>query len=150
MIVMGFFIVNVAFPSIQADLHASGSAIEWVVAGYGLTYASFQITAGRIGDHIGRRRLLAIGLLLFVLSSVACGVAPGPAPLVTARLVQGLAAAMISSSALSNLGAIYTGQDRVRAISVYGMTPGLAAAGAAIAAGAGSAVRWWCHGPSCR
>jgi hypothetical protein len=64
--------------------------------------------------------------------------------------VQGLAAAMISPSALSILGVIYTGQDRVRAISVYGMTLGLAAAGAAIGAGAGSAVRWWCHGPSCR
>src|SRR3984885_5117676 len=135
MIVMGFFIVNVAFPSIQADLHASGSAIEWVVAGYGLTYASFLIAAGRIGDHIGRRRLLAIGLLLFVLSSVACGVAPGPASLVAARLVQGLAAAMISPSVLSILGVIYTGQDRVRAISVYGMTLGLAAVGGQLIGG---------------
>lgn len=135
MIVMDFFIVNVAFPSIQADLHASGSAIEWVVAGYGLTYASFLITAGRIGDHIGRRRLLAIGLLLFVLSSVACGVAPGPASLVAARLVQGLAAAMISPSVLSILGVIYTGQDRVRAISVYGMALGLAAAGGQLIGG---------------
>jgi EmrB/QacA subfamily drug resistance transporter len=135
MIVTDFFIVNVAFPSIQADLHASGSAIEWVVAGYGLTYASFQITAGRIGDHIGRRRLLAIGLLLFVLSSVACGVAPGPASLVAARLVQGLAAAMISPSALSILGVIYTGQDRVQAISIYGMTLGLAAAGGQLMGG---------------
>jgi len=134
MIVMDFFVVNVAFPSIQADLHASGSAIEWVVAGYGLTYASFLITAGRIGDHIGRR-LLAIGLLLFVLSSVACGVAPGPASLVAARLVQGLAAAMISPSVLSILGVIYTGQDRVRAISVYGMALGLAAAGGQLIGG---------------
>lgn len=135
MIVMDFFVVNVAFPSIQADLHASGSAIEWVVAGYGLTYASFLITAGRIGDHIGRRRLLAIGLLLFVLSSVACGVAPGPASLVAARLVQGLAAAMISPSVLSILGVIYTGQDHVRAISVYGMALGLAAAGGQLIGG---------------
>ena len=78
-------------------------------AGYGLTYASFLIKAGRIGDHIGRRRLLAIGLLLFVLSSVACGGPPAPASPVAARLVQGLATAMISPSARSILGVICTG-----------------------------------------
>src|SRR5450759_2106210 len=79
MIVMDFFIVNVAFPSMQTSLHASASAIEWVVAGYGLTFASFLIISGRLGDHLGRRLLFTLGLTLFVLSSIACACAPDSA-----------------------------------------------------------------------
>src|SRR5262249_14602193 len=67
MVVLDFFIVNVALPSIQHSLHASGSAIEWVVAGYSLTSAVFLITASRLGDHVGRRRAFSLGLGLFTL-----------------------------------------------------------------------------------
>jgi len=88
--------VNVALPSMQADLRASTGAIEWVIAGYGLTFATCLITAGRIGDRIGRRRAFTIGLTLFTIASVACGLAPDPGLLIAARLVQGLAAALIS------------------------------------------------------
>lgn len=136
MVVMDFFIVNVAFSSIQTHLHASASAIEWVVAGYGLTYACLLITAGRIGDHVGRRRILIIGLVLFVVTSAACGFAPGASVLIAARVAQGAAAAMISPSVLAILGVIYAGRDRVRAISVYGMTIGLAAVGGQLVGGA--------------
>lgn len=135
MIVLDAFIVNVAFPSIQRNLHASASDIEWVVAGYGLTFASFLITAGRIGDHVGRRRFFRTGVLLFVLSSVACGLASSSAILIGARLVQGTAAAIISPSVLAIIGVLYTGADRVRAISVYGMTLGLAAVGGQLIGG---------------
>src|SRR5262249_59428699 len=69
MVVLDFFIVNVAMPSIQASLHASSGAIEWVVAGYGLTSAVLLITAGRLGDRPGRRRMFSIGLGLFTLPS---------------------------------------------------------------------------------
>ena len=62
MIVLDFFIVNVALPSMETSLHAGSSVVEWVVAGYGLTFSTFLIAAGRIGDRIGRRRLLSIGL----------------------------------------------------------------------------------------
>src|SRR4051795_11772435 len=65
MVVLDFFIVNVALPSMQADLHASSGAIEWVVAGYGLPSAVFLITSGRLGDHAGRRRVFSAGLALF-------------------------------------------------------------------------------------
>src|SRR5919202_5200901 len=78
MIVLDFFIVNVALPSMQADLQASTSAIEWVVAGYGLTFATCLITAGRLGDQLGRRRVFTLGLALFTLTSLACGLAPNP------------------------------------------------------------------------
>src|SRR6476661_6430396 len=78
MIVLDFFIVNVALPAMQARLGATASAIEWVVAGYGLAFASCLITAGRIGDQIGRRRTFALGLALFTIASAACGLAPDP------------------------------------------------------------------------
>jgi EmrB/QacA subfamily drug resistance transporter len=127
-IVMDFFIVNVAFPSMQRSLHAGPSAVEWVVAGYGLTFASLLIASGRLGDRFGRRRLFAMGLGLFVVASTACAFAPDATVLVVARLVQGSGAAMISSNVLSIIGVIYTGFDRVRAISIYGITLGIAAA----------------------
>src|SRR3954453_21068556 len=81
---------HVAMPAMQSDLHAGTGAIEWVVAGYGLTFATFLITAGRLGDQLGRRRMFSLGLALFTLASAACGLAPSPAMLVVARLVQGL------------------------------------------------------------
>jgi EmrB/QacA subfamily drug resistance transporter len=128
MIVLDFFIVNVALPSIQSGLHASESAIEWVVAGYGLTLAVFLIAAGRIGDRIGRRRTFVIGLATFVAASALCGFAPNEGVLVGARLAQGVGAALISPNILSLLGVVYPGERRVRAITVYGLVMGLAAA----------------------
>jgi EmrB/QacA subfamily drug resistance transporter len=128
MIVLDFFIVNVALPSIQTGLHASQSAIEWVVAGYGLTFAIFLIAAGRIGDRIGRRRTFVIGLSTFVAASALCGFAPHEGMLVAARLAQGVGAALISPNILSLLGVVYPGERRVRAITIYGLVMGLAAA----------------------
>ena len=101
MVVLDFFIVNVAMPAMQADLHAGTGALEWVVAGYGLTFATLLITAGRLGDQFGRRRLFSVGLALFTLASAACGLAWSPAALVAARLVQGVAAALLSPQVLS-------------------------------------------------
>ena len=127
MVVLDFFIVNVALPSMQARLHASDGAIEWVVAGYSLTSAVLLIGAGRLGDRHGRRRMFALGLALFTLSSAACGVAASPGMLVGARLVQGGAAALLMPNVLSLIGVLYTGVDRARALAAYGMTMGLAA-----------------------
>jgi EmrB/QacA subfamily drug resistance transporter len=135
MVVLDFFIVNVAMPAMQSDLHAGTGAIEWVVAGYGLTFATFLITAGRLGDQLGRRRMFSLGLGLFTLASAACGVASSPTVLVVARLVQGMAAALLSPQVLSIIGVVYTGQDRVRAISIYGIVLGLAAVGGQLIGG---------------
>jgi EmrB/QacA subfamily drug resistance transporter len=135
MVVLDFFIVNVAMPSMQASLHASDSAIEWVVAGYGLTSAVFLITGGRLGDRIGRRRAFSLGLALFTASSAACGVASGPLMLVAARLVQGVAGALMMPNVMAIIGVGYTGPDRVRALSVYGMVMGLAAVGGQLLGG---------------
>lgn len=127
MVVLDFFIVNVALPSIQTGLHASTGSLEWVVSGYGLTSAVFLITAGRLGDRHGRRRVFSIGLSLFTLSSAACGVASTPALLVAGRLAQGAAAALLMPNVLSIIGVRYDGVDRAKALAAYGMTMGLAA-----------------------
>ncbi len=128
MIVLDFFIVNVALPSIHVRLHASAGATEWVVAGYGLTFAVFLVTAGRLGDRYGRRRIFCAGMLLFVIASAACGMAPTAGVLVVARLAQGLGGALISPTVLAIIGVTYPGEARVRPITIYGTVMGLAAA----------------------
>lgn len=135
MIVLDFFIVNVALPSIQVQLHASPGATEWIVAGYGLTFAVPLITAGRLGDKFGRRRIFALGLALFVLASAGCGLAGSIGLLVAARLLQGVGGALISPSVLSIIGVAFPGGARVRAITIYGMVMGLAAAGGQLLGG---------------
>jgi EmrB/QacA subfamily drug resistance transporter len=125
--VLDFFIVNVALPRIQRSLAAGPAAIEWVVAGYGLTSAAFLVTGGRLGDHYGRRRVFCAGLCGFTVASALCAVAPDAGFLIAARLVQGVAAAIMAPNVLSILGTTYTGQARVKAISVYGMVMGVAA-----------------------
>jgi EmrB/QacA subfamily drug resistance transporter len=133
--VLDFFVVNVALPDIQRSLGASPAAIEWVVAGYGLTAAAFLVVGGRLGDHFGRRRVFCAGIALFTLTSALCALAPGSAFLVAARLAQGVAAAIMAPNVLSILGTTYTGKDRVRAISVYGMVMGVAAVGGQLLGG---------------
>lgn len=136
MVVLDFFIVNVALPSMQARLHASDGAIEWVVAGYSLTSAVLLISAGRLGDRYGRRRIFTLGLALFTLSSAACGLAASPGMLVGARLIQGGAAALLMPNVLSLIGVLYGGVDRARALAAYGMTMGLAAVSGQLIGGA--------------
>jgi EmrB/QacA subfamily drug resistance transporter len=127
MFVLDFFIVNVALPSIQQGLGAGEGAIEWVVAGYTISTAVLLVTGGRLGDQFGRRRLFSIGMAIFVATSAACALAPDPAALVAARVVQGVGAALMAPNILSILGVVYTGPARIRAISIYGMVMGLAA-----------------------
>jgi EmrB/QacA subfamily drug resistance transporter len=128
MVVLDFFIVNVALPSMQRDLHAGTGAIEWVVAGFALTSAVFLITAARLGDRIGRRRTFSIGLGVFTLASAACGAAASPTVLVAARLAQGVGAALVMPSVLSIINVTYSGEDLPRALGIYGLVMGLAAA----------------------
>jgi len=136
MVVLDFFIVNVALPSIATDLGAGESSLEWVVAGYGLTFAAFLITAGRLGDDLGRRRVYAIGLALFTVASAACGLAPSPTTLVLARVAQGVAGAVVMPQVLAIVGVTYRGPDYVRAMSLYGLALGLAAVGGQVIGGA--------------
>jgi MFS family permease len=136
MVVLDFFIVNVALPSIATELHAGESSLEWVVAGYGLTFAAFLITAGRLGDELGRRKVYMLGLALFTVASAACGLAPSPETLVFARIVQGVAGAVVMPQVLSIIGVAYKDGDYVRALSYYGVALGLAAVGGQVIGGA--------------
>ncbi|GAA2724861.1 MFS transporter [Actinocorallia aurantiaca] len=125
--ILDFFIVNVAVPPIRSDLHASASAIQWTVAGYGLAYGSCLILGGRLGDVFGRRRMFALGLALFTLASAVCGLSPDAATLVAARVAQGAAAALLAPQVLAILRTAYSGPAQVRAVNLYALTMGLAA-----------------------
>jgi EmrB/QacA subfamily drug resistance transporter len=127
MTALDVFIVNVAIPSMQRNLHASDSAVQWVVAGFGLAVAVGVITGGRLGDMYGRRRLFSIGLVLFTLASLACGLAPTAATLIAARVAQGLAGALMTPQVLAILGTVFTGKALTTAFTAYGLTMGLAA-----------------------
>ncbi len=135
MVVLDFFIVNVAIPSIQHDLHASTGALQLVVIGYGLANAAMLITGGRLGDMHGRRRLFSIGVALFTIASAACGLAPNAGTLVAARIAQGIAGALLQPQVLAMLGLLYTGSQRARAFAAYGLALGLAAASGQVIGG---------------
>lgn len=124
---LDFFIVNVALPDTQRDLHAGASAVQFIVAGYGLALAAGLITAGRLGDLYGRRRMYMLGLGLFTVASAACGLAPSAGFLVFARVVQGAAAALLMPQILGIINTIYTGAQRAKAFTAYGMTIGFGA-----------------------
>jgi EmrB/QacA subfamily drug resistance transporter len=123
---LDFFIVNVALPAIHTDLHAGTAAVSLVVAGYGLTFAAGMITGGRLGDLYGRRRLFAVGLALFTVTSAACGIAPTAGALVAARLLQGAAGALLTPQVLAILGTTYDGPRRGTAFAAYGFAMGIA------------------------
>ncbi|MEV6835453.1 MFS transporter [Streptomyces sp. NPDC051133] len=120
-----FFIVNVALPTIGADLHAGEAVLELVVAGYGVAYAVLLVLGGRLGDLFGRRRLFLGGMAAFGLTSLACGLAPGAWSLVAARIAQGASAAAMLPQVLATIQAATSGGRRARAMSLYGATAGL-------------------------
>jgi MFS family permease len=128
LVVLDFFIVNVALPSIQRDLHAGDSALEWLVAGYGLTFGGLLMAVGPVSQRWGRRRMYVGGVLVFVLASALCGIAPDVLTLNGARLLQGVGAAMLAPMVLALIGDLYDGPQRVRAMSAYATVMGLAAA----------------------
>ncbi|MFD7450204.1 DHA2 family efflux MFS transporter permease subunit [Kitasatospora sp. NPDC059827] len=121
------FVVNVAVPSVQADLGAGPAVVQWVMAGFGLALAVGLVTAGRLGDRYGRRRVFALGLALFTLASAGCGLAPTAAALVGARVAQGLAAALMGPQVLAILRTAFSGAAQARAFARYGLTMGVGA-----------------------
>ncbi|MFB7636409.1 MFS transporter [Streptomyces sp. NPDC056149] len=123
-----FFIVNVALPTIDRDLHADPATLEMIVAGYGVAYATLLVLGGRLGDMVGRRRLFLWGLAAFGLTSLACGLAPDAGTLVAARVAQGAAAALLLPQVLATIQAATTGSRRARAVSLYGGTAGVSSA----------------------
>ncbi|WP_036725433.1 MFS transporter [Patulibacter minatonensis] len=126
-VTLDFFIVNVALPSMQADLTAGSGALTVWVAGYAIALGAFLVLGARLGDRLGRRRMFLWGLATFTLASAACGAAPDPTTLSVARIAQGLGAALLTPQVLGTLTATTEGEARVRVLTIYGLTAGLAA-----------------------
>ncbi|HZY77819.1 MAG TPA: MFS transporter [Jatrophihabitantaceae bacterium] len=123
---LDFFIVNVALDSIGAQLHAGAGTVQLIVAGYALSFAVGMISGGRLGDLYGRRRMFSIGLALFTLMSLTCGLAPNAEVLVTARILQGAAGALLTPQVLAILSSVYPGRWLPRAFAGYGFAMGIA------------------------
>jgi EmrB/QacA subfamily drug resistance transporter len=133
---LDFSIVNVALPTIEADLHMAAAELQWVVTGYAMTFGSLLLTGGRLADLLGRRRLLAIGLIAFGVASLACGLAQWPVMLIASRLVQGAAGALVSPAALSLLTTTNSeGQARTRALAIWQATTAAGATAGIVAGG---------------
>ncbi|MFL5972693.1 MAG: MFS transporter, partial [Gaiellaceae bacterium] len=129
MIVLDVTIVGVALPSIREDLGFSETSLAWVVNAYLLTFGGFLLLGGRLGDLFGHQRLFLIGIALFTLASLGCGLATSQEALVVARAVQGLGGAVVSAVALSLIVMLFTEpSERAKAMGVFGF----------VAAGGGS------------
>ncbi len=124
--VFNFFVVTVALGSLENELHASASVLELVVAAFGVAYASTVVLGGRLGDNLGRRRVLRIGLVWFGAASVWCALAPSAGLLVAARIAQGLGAALVAPQVLSTIQARTEGAARARAMAWFGAMAGIA------------------------
>jgi EmrB/QacA subfamily drug resistance transporter len=120
MMVLDATIVNVALPSMQRDLGFSQANLAWVVDAYMIAFGSFLLLAGRLGDLLGRKRMFLIGLVMFTLASVACGLADGQGTLIAARFLQGLGGAVASAAVLALLVTEFPRpHERAIAMSVY-------------------------------
>jgi EmrB/QacA subfamily drug resistance transporter len=119
MIMLDNTVVNVALPSMRRSLHMSLSELEWVVAGYALTFAAFMLIGGKLADFLGRRLIFMIGLGVFTGASLACGLAPNGGFLIGARIVQGLGGALMNPATLSIIAATFAPRERGRAIGIW-------------------------------
>ena len=136
MVVLDSTIVMTALPRIQHALAFSGSGLQWVVSGYAITFGGLMLLGGRAGDLLGRRRVLAAGLVLFSAASLAGGLAQSPGMLLAMRAVQGAGGAMIAPAALALITTTFPeGQPRNRAMGVYAAMSGSGAAIGLVAGG---------------
>jgi EmrB/QacA subfamily drug resistance transporter len=119
MIMLDNTIVNVALPSIERDLGMSISQLEWVVTAYALSFAALMLTGGKLGDYYGRRLIFIVGLAIFTLSSLACGLAPNSGFLIGMRAVQGAGSALMNPATLSIITATFEPRERGRAIGIW-------------------------------
>ncbi len=145
MLLLDITVVNVALPDIQQSLHSTFSDLQWVVDAYSLTLAAFLLTAGVIGDIYGRREVFAVGLGIFSIASLVCGLSTTPLMLNLARAVQGVGGAVMFATSLALIANAFVGRDRGTAFGIYGAVIGGAVAvgpliGGAITSGIG--WRW--------
>src|SRR5262245_22590802 len=129
-------IVNVALPTLVRDLNASTTELEWIVDAYNLVFAALVLAAGNLGDRLGRKGVLLIGLGVFGVATIAGGLGNSPGELIAARAVMGLGAALIFPATLSLLTNVFTERrERARAIGLWGATTGVGIATGPIVGG---------------
>jgi EmrB/QacA subfamily drug resistance transporter len=135
MLLLDITIVTVAQPAIQAGLHASFSDVQWTLDAYALTLASLLLTSGVLADRYGRKRLFAIGLTIFTLGSLLCGLAQNPLMIILSRCGQGIGGAIVFATSLALLGHSFRGQDRGTAFGIWGAITGIAVAAGPVLGG---------------
>jgi len=128
MLLLDVTIVVVAQPAIQGGLHASFSDVQWTLDAYALTLASLLLTSGALADRYGRKRLFAIGLTIFTLGSLLCGLAADPLMLILSRCGQGIGGAIMFATSLALLGNSFRGKDRGTAFGIWGAVTGISTA----------------------
>lgn len=143
LIIMDSTIVSVAVPAVVADLGLSSTQIQWIQEIYTLVFASLLLVWGRVADRVGRRKMLLIGLLIFLVSSALCAMAPTGTMLVLARAVQGVGGSMILPTTLSLVNANFRGKERTIAFAIWGSTiGGMAAVGPMLGGWLTTAYSW--------
>src|SRR5690242_8856909 len=136
MTVLDVSIVNVALPSIGESLHFSDTGLQWVITAYAITFGGFLLLGGRAGDILGRKRMFLVGVTIFTIASLVCGLAGSTGVLVAARAVQGFGAAIVSPSTLSIITTTFEeGPERNKALGVWGAMGGSGAAAGVLLGG---------------
>lgn len=125
---LSFFIINVALPAIGTDLRATPGELQLVVGSYGIANATLLVVGGRLGDGFGRKRLFLVGLVGFTVTSLLCALAPTIGVLLAARVLQGATAAAMTPQVLASISSLLTGEHRARALAMFGVVGGSAAA----------------------
>ncbi|HWC12165.1 MAG TPA: MFS transporter [Acidimicrobiales bacterium] len=143
MVVMSVSGLNVALPSIQRDLGASASALQWIVDSYALVFAALLLPAGALGDRFGRKRALLVGLVVFASGSVVGGLATGATQVVVGRVITGVGAAFVMPATLSLLTTIFPPEERRKAIATWAGFAGAGGALGPIVSGALLEGFWW-------
>jgi EmrB/QacA subfamily drug resistance transporter len=128
MIMLDNTVVNVALPSIQRDLDADLSELEWIVTGYALTFAALMLIGGKLADAYGRRRVFVVGIVVFTTASLMCGLAGSSDQLIAGRVLQGCGAALMNPATLSIIAATFPPKERGTAIGIWAGTSALALA----------------------
>jgi EmrB/QacA subfamily drug resistance transporter len=128
MIMLDNTVVNVAVPAIQRDLGVGLSELEWIVAGYALSFAALMLTGGKLADLMGRRRIFVLGIVIFTVSSLFCGMADSGETLIGWRIVQGVGAALMNPATLAIIAATFPPRERGTAIGIWAGVSALALA----------------------
>jgi EmrB/QacA subfamily drug resistance transporter len=143
MIILDSTVVLLALPRIQERMGFSSAGVSWVITAYGLTYGSLMLLGGRIGDAYGRKQMLMVGVAIFTMSSLLCGVAVNGEMLLTARALQGVGAAIASPTAFALVAATFApGPARNRALAIFGSMMGIGSVGGMVVGGALTQFDW--------